>query len=84
MNAFTNQGVAFEATDFEDQTPTVDLDKLTVTTNCRTYWTGLQMLDVDGNAYGGITLANLRSNGFQTRLLHQGNHGGSGKYFQCA
>ena len=83
MEAFANYCFSLEALHLEDQATAVHLNKFGLALDGCAHRTGLQVLDVDGNAHGGIAFSDFVSNAFEASLFHQGNHGGGGKYFQC-
>ncbi len=84
VDALADEVFALEALHREHQTAAVHLGEFGIAADGRAHGTGFQVLDVDGDADGGVALADFVAHGHQAGFLHQGDHGGGGEHFQCA
>ena len=84
MDAFANERFALEAFHGEDQAAAVHLGEFGLAADGRAHGTGFQVLDIDGNADGGVAFADFVAHGHQAGFLHQGDHRGGGEHLQCA
>ena len=84
VDAFADERLAIITFHLEHQAAAVHLEEFGLATDGGAYRASFQVLDVHGDADGGVAFADLVANAHQTGLLHQGNHGGGGKHLQSA
>lgn len=84
MNALTDKGFTLEAFHGEDQTAAIDFGEFGLAADGRAHRTGFQVLDVDGDADGGVAFADFVAHGHQAGFFHQGDHRGGGEHLQRA
>jgi len=84
VDAFADQGLPFEAFHLEDEAAAIHFGEFGVAADSDAHGTGFQVLDVDGDADGGVAFTDFVADGHEAGLFHEGDHCGGGEDFQRA